>query len=258
MHTDNTIHPDLASKTFLITGASSGMGAATALALGRAGAHVVLAARRADACEALARQVVAAGGQALVVKTDITQEGDVQRAVEAALDRFGRLDGAFNNAGLLGQSAPLHQTLTSDFDAVMRTNVTGLFWSMKYEIEAMLKTGGGAIVNNASIVAHIGFANLGPYNTSKHAVLGLTRTAALEYFKQGIRVNAVSPGPVETPMALKAFGSVQDLHAVMATSPAGRPAQADEVAQPVLMLLSQASSYINGQSVIIDGGYTVQ
>ena len=249
---------DLSGKTYLVTGASSGMGAATALALGRAGANVVLAARREEACAALARDIAGLGGQALVVKTDVGVEADVAQAVERAVQRFGRLDGAFNNAGLLGVSAPLHEIASADFEAVQRTNVLGVFWSMKYEIAAMLQSGGGAIVNNASIVAQIGFPQLSPYNASKHAVLGLTRTAALEYFQQGIRINAVNPGPVETPMALQGFGSRENLDAMMATTPAGRAGAPEEIARPVLFLLSDAASYISGQALTVDGGYTVQ
>lgn len=249
---------DLAGKTYLVTGASSGMGAAAALALGRAGANVVLAARRQEACENHAREIIAMGGKALVVKTDVGSESEVQNAVESAVSRFGRLDGAFNNAGILGASSPFHETETAEFDAVMRANVMGVFWSMKYEIEALLKSGGGSIVNNASIVAQIGFPGLTPYNASKHAVMGLTRTAALEYFKQGIRVNSVCPGPVETPMAEAAFGGIENLQAYMAGSPAGRSGSPEEVARPVLFLLSSAASYITGQGLTIDGGYTVQ
>ncbi len=248
---------DLAGKTFLVTGASSGMGAATALALGRAGAKVVLAARRVAECEALAADIVKAGGQALVVKTDVAQEAEVREAVAKAVKEFGRLDGAFNNAGLLGVSAPLHETRTEDFEAVLRTNVLGVFWSMKYEIAAMLATG-GAIVNNASIVAQIGFPGVAPYNTSKHGVMGLTRTAALEYYRQGIRINAVLPGPVETSMAVAAFGDAENLQAAMAAQPGGRAGQPEEVAKPVLFLLSSAASYISGQGLTVDGGYTVQ
>lgn len=249
---------DLAGKTFLVTGASSGMGAATALALGRAGANVVLAARRVAECEALTADIVKAGGQALAVKTDVAQEAQVREAVAKAVKEFGRLDGAFNNAGLLGTSAPLHETSTEDFEAVLRTNVLGVFWSMKYEIAAMLATGGGAIVNNASIVAQIGFPGIAPYNASKHGVMGLTQTAALEYYRQGIRINAVLPGPVETPMAVAGFGSAENLQAATAALPGGRAGQPEEVAKPVLFLLSSAASYISGQGLTVDGGYTVQ
>ncbi|HEX5393103.1 MAG TPA: SDR family oxidoreductase [Rhodocyclaceae bacterium] len=253
---------DLAGKTFLVTGASSGMGAATALALGQAGANVVLAARRVDACEALVRDITWAGGKALAVKMDVAVEADVREAVARAVKQFGRLDGAFNNAGLLGTAAPLHEARTEDFEAVMRTNVMGVFWSMKYEIAAMLQAnkgaGGGAIVNNASIVAQVGFAGMGAYTTSKHGVMGLTRTAALEYYQQGIRINAVLPGPVETPMSVAGFGGAENLHGAMASAPAGRAGQPEEVAKPVLFLLSSAASYISGQGLTVDGGYTVQ
>ncbi len=249
---------DFAGKTYLVTGASSGIGAATALELGRAGANVVLAARREDACETIAKKILAAGGRALVVRTDVGIEADVRNVVSTTVAHFGRLDGAFNNAGMLGVSAPLHETASADFDIVMRTNVMGVFWSMKYEIEAMLKIGGGAIVNNASIAAQIGFPGLSPYNTSKHGVMGLTRTAALEYFKEGIRINAVCPGPVVTPMAEIGFGSTENLHAVMAGSPAGRAGLPEEVARPVLFLLSSAAGYISGQGLAVDGGYTAQ
>ncbi len=243
---------DLAGKTYLITGASSGIGAATALALGRVGAHVVLAARREDACAVLAQDIVASGGKALVLKMD------VRHAVAATVAHFGRIDGAFNNAGLLGVAAPLHEGGSADFDAVMRTNVSGVFWSMKYQIEAMRKSGGGAIVNTASIGSHVGFANLSPYVTSKHGVMGLTRTAALEYFQQGIRINAVCPGPVATPMADAAFSGRANLEGAMASSPAGRAGRPDEIAGPVLFLLSSAASYISGHGLVVDGGYTVQ
>ena len=249
---------DLSGKTILVTGASSGIGAATALALGKAGAKVALAARRLEALEDLVAQIQAAGGEAIAIKTDVTVEADIENAVATTVTHFGRLDGAFNNAGVLGKVAPIHELTTADFAEVMQANVYGVFWSLKYEMEAMLKTGGGSIVNTASIVAQIGFANFSPYVASKHAVLGLTRSAALEGFQQGIRVNAVNPGPIITPMAETGFGSLENLEATLKGSPAGRPGQPDEIAKPVLFLLSSASSYINGQGFAIDGGYTVQ
>lgn len=254
----DTYSTDLAGKVVLVTGASSGMGAATALALGRAGARVALAARRSEACAAIARQIEDAGGEALVVKLDVGIEAQVREAVAATVARFGRLDGAFNNAGVLGPAAPLHEIASEDFDAVMRTNVSGVFWAMKYEIAAMLQSGGGAIVNNASVVAQVAFPGLSPYNTSKHAVLGLTRSAALDYFKRGIRINAVCPGPVETPMAESGFGSLEQLRAAGEGFPAGRVGLPEEIARPVLFLLSGAASYISGQGLTVDGGFTVQ
>lgn len=267
MHADATIeqtkdqavkHPNLAGKTYLVTGASSGIGAATALVLGRAGANVVLAARRLDACETLAAQIRTQGGQALALPVDVTLEPAVREAVDTAVNRFGRLDGAFNNAGMLGAAKPFHELTTEDVESVWRTNVLAVFWCMKYEIAALLASGGGAIVNNASIAALVAFPHIAPYNTSKHAVLGLTRTAALEYFRQGIRINAVCPGPIETPMAESAFGSADALRAATADMPAGRAGQPEEIAASVLFLLSNAASYISGQSIVVDGGFTVQ
>lgn len=258
MKNRHTSFEDLQGKTYLVTGASSGIGAATALALGYAGANVVLAARRIEACEEVAKQIRTAGGQALVLDLDVRVEETVRQTVEKAVGHFGRLDGAFNNAGVLGVSRPLHEIATEEMESVLRTNIMGVFWSMKYEIASMLSSGGGAIVNNASIAASVAFPGISPYNTSKHGVLGITRTAALEYFKQGIRINAVCPGPVETPMAELAFGGKEHLKAAMAGSPGGRAGRPDEIARPVLFLLSGMSSYLSGQGLTIDGGFTVQ
>lgn len=247
---------NLNEKSILVTGASSGIGAATAQALGRAGARVALVARNQDKLDNVVASIREAGGTALAIKADVTEEADVQRAVATAVSEFGRLDGAFNNAGVLGTGAPLQDLALVDFDTVMRANVHGMFLALKYEMAAMLKTGGGAIVNNASIVAHVAFANLSPYNTSKHAVLGLTRSAALDGWPQGIRVNAVSPGPIETPMAEAGFGGLDNLQTYLKSTPAGRPGKPEEIAAPVLFLLSPASSYINAQALVVDGGFT--
>ena len=248
---------DLSGKVVLVLGASSGIGAATALALGRAGARVTLAARRLDAVEALAQQIRDQGGEALAIRADVTVEADVAQAVALTVARFGRLDGAFNNAGTLGEAAAITEIAGEAFEAVMRTNVLGVFHALKYEMAAMRRNGGGAIVNTGSVVAQATFPKLAHYTASKCAVLGLTRTAALEGWPEGIRVNAVSPGPIETPMAAIGFGSIEKLHATLATTPAGRPGTPDEVAGPVLFLLSGAASYINGQELTIDGGFAL-
>mgnify|MGYP001166163393 FL=1 len=252
-----SIPNDLSGKVVLVLGASSGIGAATALALGRAGARVTLAARRLDAVEALAQRIRDQGGEALAIRADVTVEADVAQAVALTVARFGRLDGAFNNAGMLGEAAAITEIAGEAFEAVMRTNVLGVFHALKYEMAAMRRNGGGAIVNTGSVVAQATFPKLAHYTASKYAVLGLTRTAALEGWPEGIRVNAVSPGPIETPMAAIGFGSIENLHATLATTPAGRPGTPDEVAGPVLFLLSGAASYINGQELTIDGGFAL-
>jgi NAD(P)-dependent dehydrogenase (short-subunit alcohol dehydrogenase family) len=247
----------LSGKVFLVTGASSGMGAETARALGKVGAKVALAARRRELLADVAAEVRNAGGQALELAVDVSDEAQLREAVALTRRHFGRLDGAFNNAGVLGRGAPLHELTTADYDAVMGVNVRAVFWALKYQIQALLEDGGGAIVNNASIVSQVGFPGAALYTASKHAVLGLTRNAALEYFQQGIRINAVLPGPIETPMAVAGFGGADQLHAALRTLPAGRPGQVGEVAQAVLFLLSDAASYISGQGLTVDGGYTV-
>jgi NAD(P)-dependent dehydrogenase (short-subunit alcohol dehydrogenase family) len=217
---------------------------------------VALVARRKELLSEVAANVRAAGGQALELVLDVNDEAQLREAVALTRRQFGRLDGAFNNAGVLGRGAPLHELTTADYEDVMGVNVRSLFWSMKYQVEALLQDGGGAIVNNASIVAQVGFAGASLYTASKHAVLGLTRSAALEYFRQGIRINAVLPGPIETPMAVEGFGGVENLHAALQALPPGRPGQVGEVAHPVLFLLSDAASYISGQGLAVDGGYT--
>lgn len=248
---------NLAGKTYWVSGASSGIGAETALALGRHKANVVLAARRTAECEAVAERVRAAGGQAWVTALDVTDEASVERSIEATVEHFGRLDGTFNNAGALGVAGPLHTLNAADVQAVLQANTMGIFYAMKHQIAAMLKTGGGAIVNNLSISSQVGFNGISAYTASKHAALGLTRNAAMEYFQQGIRVNAVSPGPTVTPMALAAFGNEDAMRSTLQASVAGRPAAPAEMVGPVLFLLSDAASFVSGHNLVVDGGYTL-
>jgi NAD(P)-dependent dehydrogenase (short-subunit alcohol dehydrogenase family) len=245
-------------KVVIITGASSGIGAAAARAFARAGARLVLGARRADAGEALAREIRAQGGEALFVQTDVTRESDVQRLVGAAMARYGRLDVAFNNAGTDGTFTPFDQQTNAIYDEVMNTNVRGLFWSMKHEIEAMLPRGGGAIVNNSSMGAIIGFQQAAVYVASKHAVMGLTKTAALEYFPRGIRINAVNPGLIDTPFQDRVWGSEEKKQAFARGTAPQRLGSPEEVAAAVLFLASDAASYMSGHGLVVDGGYVVQ
>ena len=248
----------LKNKVALVTGASSGIGRAVALMWAREGAKVVVSDVNVQAGEETAALVRAAGGDAIFVAADVGKPADCEALVHRTVAHYGRLDVACNNAGIGGPQAPTADYPLDGWAQVININLSGVFYGMKYQIAAMLQSGGGAIVNNASIVAQIGFPGMASYNASKHAVMGLTQTAALEYFKQGIRVNAVCPGPIETPMSLHGFGSADALHAMMAQTPAGRAGQPDEVVQPVLFLLSQAASYISGQGLTVDGGYTVQ
>ncbi len=248
---------DLADKVVLITGASSGIGEAAAYTFAALGSKVVLGARRQSEGEAVAAKIRADGGEAIFVQTDVLQESAIARLVETAVQTYGRLDIAFNNAGTEGECTPLLEQTTANYDTTMNTNVRSVLWSMQHEIPAMLANGGGAIINNASIVAHIGFANTALYTASKGAVVSMTRVAAVEYFKQGIRINAVCPGVTYTPMSDRLLGGEAEQNAFLATTPAGRTGQPSEIAAAVVFLASNAASYISGQALNVDGGYTI-
>lgn len=193
----------------------------------------------------------------MFVQSDVSSEEDVKALVQKTIETYGRLDCAFNNAGIEPPSKPLHEQSIEDFDKLMAINVRGLFLCMKYEIEQMLSQGSGVIVNNSSMGGLIGFPGVSPYIASKHAVMGLTRSAALDYAKQGIRINAVNPGLIATEMIDRLVdqgGSTADSFA--STVPMGRMGQATEIAQAVVFLCSDAASYITGQPLVIDGGFT--
>jgi NAD(P)-dependent dehydrogenase (short-subunit alcohol dehydrogenase family) len=247
----------LKGKSVVVTGASSGMGKAAALAFAREGARLVLTARRKEEGEAVAHAARELGAEAVFVRSDVTEEADIQRVVSEAVRRYGRLDIAFNNAGTEGLAAELGDQTADNYDRVMNTNVKSVFLSMKYEIQAMLRTGGGAIVNNASMGAFIGFPSLAIYIASKHAVMGLTKTAALEYFKRGIRVNAVCPGIIDTPFQDRVWSDEESKQAFAGSTPPGRIGTSEEVADSVLFLASDRASFYSGQGLVIDGGYTV-
>ncbi len=243
----------LENKVALVTGGTAGIGKATALALATAGAKVVFSGRRDPEGEATAALIRDAGAECLFVRSDVSSEEDVKALVQKTVETYGRLDCAFNNAGIEPAQKPLHEQLIEDFDKLMAINLRGLFLCMKYEIEQMLSQGGGVIVNNSSIGGLIAFQGGSPYNGSKHAVMGLTRSAALDYAKQGIRVNAINPGFIVTEMTDRLGYKVDDLAAMV---PMGRMGQAEEIAQVVVFLCSDAASYITGQPLVIDGGVT--
>jgi NAD(P)-dependent dehydrogenase (short-subunit alcohol dehydrogenase family) len=248
-----------AGKVALVTGGGSGIGRAAALAFAREGASVVVAGQRVPDGEETVRQIAAQNGTALFVPTDVTREADVRALIETTIANFGRLDYAFNNAGNEGRPGPLIEQDEEAFHYTIDANLKGVWLAMKYEIPRMIEQGGGAIVNNASNLAHIGMANMALYTAAKHAVVGLTKASALEYARQGVRINAVSPGPIETPMPQRAFGDLANFRQFMEPLlPLGRVGQPEEVAEAVIWLCANGSSFITGHSLLIDGGYTAQ
>ncbi len=247
----------LENKVALVTGATSGIGKVAALALATAGAKVVFSGRRDLEGAATAALIRDAGAECLFVRSDVSSESDVKALVQKAIETYGRLDCAFNNAGIDPPSKPLHEQSIEDFDKLMAINVRGLFLCMKYEIQQMLSQGSGVIVNNSSIGGLVAFPGMSTYIASKHAVMGLTRSAALDYAKQGIRINAVNPGYIATEMIdriVDRMGTTAD--GLASTVPMGRMGQAEEIAQAVVFLCSDAASYITGQPLVIDGGFT--
>ncbi|TYT25730.1 glucose 1-dehydrogenase [Luteimonas viscosa] len=247
-----------AGKVVLVTGASSGLGEAAALEFARLGAAVVLAARRTDRCEALALRIMAAGGQALAVPTDVARATDVEAMVASGLERFGRLDCAVNNAGIAGpMRTPVADVTEDQWDEVMNVNLSGVWRCMKHEIPAMLASGGGAIVNVASIYglepSDVGHAT---YAASKHGVIGLTRSAATDYGRMQLRVNAVAPGFTRSEMvdpgrpgAAEHYGRMVARHCAMQ-----RLGEAEEAARAIVWLCSPDASYVNGAVLRVDGG----
>ncbi|MDH5834627.1 SDR family NAD(P)-dependent oxidoreductase [Luteimonas kalidii] len=247
-----------AGRVALVTGASSGLGEATALEFARRGAAVVLAARREDRCEALASRIVAAGGEALHVRADVARAADVEAMVAATLRRFGRLDCAVNNAGVAGpMRTPLADVDEAQWDAVMGVNLKGVWLCMKHEIPAMLVSGGGAIVNVASIYglkpSDVGH---GPYATSKHGVVGLSRSAATDYGQMSLRINAVAPGFTRSEMVdprrpggAEHYGRMVARHCAL-----NRLGEAEEAARAIVWLCSAEASYVNGAVLSVDGG----
>lgn len=259
-----TIHPTqtptqrLAGKIAIVTGASRGIGSATTRLFAQEGAAVVLASRSETEMAALVTEITANGGQALAVQTDVANAASVEALIRRVVDTYGRLDIAVNNAGIAGGNRPLAETSEDTFDRVIATNLKGVFLSMKYEIPAMLASGGGAIVNMTSTAGLIGVgAGIAPYVASKHGVVGLTKAAALEYAARHIRVNAVAPGTTLTSVNEHWINDPQISQRITSIISMGRIAQAEEVAQAVLWLCSDAASYVTGVTLPVDAGYTV-
>jgi NAD(P)-dependent dehydrogenase (short-subunit alcohol dehydrogenase family) len=254
----NTLHERgqtgiLAGKVALVVGASRGIGAATARAFADAGAAVALAARDALALESVARAIQEAGGQALVVPTDVNDPVAVARLVTRTLDAYGRLDAAFNNAAGGGRPpTPLAEIPVEDYDSALAINLRGVFLAMKYEISAMLQNGGGAIVNMSSTAGLSGVKGMSAYVASKHGVIGMTKVAALDYAERNIRVNAVAPGPILSDR-LKAL-SEESRAQIAQTVPMRRLGLPEEVAELVVWLCSDQAAFMTGATLTIDGG----
>jgi NAD(P)-dependent dehydrogenase (short-subunit alcohol dehydrogenase family) len=248
----------LAERIALVTGASSGIGRASAIELARRGAKVVASARRKPELDQLVGEISAAGGEACAFVADVAKEEDIRKLVDVTVATYGRLDIAFNNAGTEGVFAPLLEQNAERFDMVFETNVRGVLNSMKYEAEVMLRQGSGSIINNASMGGVIGFENASVYIASKHAVVGMTKTASIEWFRKGVRVNALCPGLIETPIHHRGiWPSVEVQQAFAVGTAAGRWGTAEEMATIVAFLASDDSSYVSGHALVADGGYSI-
>lgn len=244
-------------KVAIVTGGAFGIGRATAIAFARAGAKVVIADWVED--NETLRHIVAHGGEAIFVQCDVSKAAEVKAMVAQAIATYGRLDYAFNNAGVEGISAPTHECTEENWDRTLGVNLKGVWLCMKYEIPEILKAGKGAIVNCASIAGLVGFQGLPAYTASKHGLVGLTKTAALEYAKQNIRVNAVCPGVIRTPMIDRFTGKDKAVEKQFeGMEPLGRLGEPEEVANAVVWLCSDEASFVTGDAMAVDGGWIAQ
>jgi NAD(P)-dependent dehydrogenase (short-subunit alcohol dehydrogenase family) len=240
-------------KVVIVTGASSGIGRATALAFAQEGAKVIVSDIKEEEGLAFVEEIKKAKGEAFFIKCDVSSEEQVKNLIDKTIEKYGRLDCAYNNAGVEGSPSTTVECSTENWDKTININLRGVWLCMKYEIPAMLKFGKGSIVNCSSVAGLVGFETIPAYVASKHGVIGLTETAALEFAKKNIRVNAVCPGVIHTPM-LERF-TRGDENAMAAQDPMGRVGRPEEIADSVLWLCSDKSSYVTGQSIAVDGGW---
>ncbi len=248
-----------AGKVALVTGAGSGIGRASAIAFAGQGAKVIVSDISEKGGMQTVQAIMASGGEAFFVQTDVARPSDVKSLIKATIDKYGRLDCAHNNAGITGNSTKVADCSLEEWDMVMNVNLRGTFLCLRYEIPQMIKQGSGAIVNMSSTMGVVAHGNTAAYASSKHGVIGLTRSAALAYVKDNIRINALCPGNTETPI----FDHLkQNMPAVyeglFSATPIGRFAQPNEIANAVLWLCSDAASYCTGHAMVVDGGYTIQ
>lgn len=250
---------DFDGRAVVVTGGGLGIGRAAAMAFAREGARVVIGDRDETSGEETARTILDTGGEASFLRTDVTLEADVKALIDHAVCTYGRLDAAFNNAGIDGDLCPLVDHSEENYRAVMDVNVKGVWLSMKYEIPRMIEQGGGAIVNNSSVAGLIGAPGMALYAASKHAVVGLTRSAALEYASRGVRVNAINPGVIDTEMVDR-FAAARAIEKkdLDRLHPIGRIGRVEEVASSVLFLCSDRAAFVTGHCLAVDGGFTAQ
>ena len=248
----------LNGKIALVTGAASGIGKATATAMAAEGASVVLGDVSDETGEAVAGELTADGAQALYVHADVAASSDVNRLFDSALSRFGRIDCAFNNAGIAGDNALTAEITEASWERMLSINITGVWLCMRREIDIMLEHGGGAIVNTASVAGLVGWHRAAAYSAAKHAVVGLTKSAGIEYGRRGIRINAVCPGVIETPMSAGLENNEVIRQRLLGKHPVGRFGEASEIADTVIWLCSERASFTTAQAVAVDGGYVAR